>query len=125
VRPSLEQIQQVVCGAFGVTANDLTAARSHGNDARVAAIYLGRDVGALQVGRLARANTKTCDPSLIGLLRSIDSGTTLRTPRCCALCTIRRPPSVDRPAPARVRVFPVVMQTAQFATGAEITQRGF
>jgi REP element-mobilizing transposase RayT len=53
VRPGLEQVVSAVCAACAVESADLSAARRHGNDARMAAVYLARECAALPVTRIA------------------------------------------------------------------------
>ena len=53
VRPTLTEVVDAVCAAFGVEKADLSATRRRGNDARMAAVYLARECAALPVTQLA------------------------------------------------------------------------
>jgi len=53
-RPSLEQIELAVAGAFDVTVSDLHAKRIKNNDARVAAVYLIRRLTGVSATQLAK-----------------------------------------------------------------------
>ena len=53
LRPGLEQVEAAVCAACAVESADLCAVRRHGNDARMAAVYLARECAALPVTQLA------------------------------------------------------------------------
>jgi hypothetical protein len=53
LRPTLVQIETVVCAAWDVDRSALYAVRQRRNDARMAAVYLARENGALPVTKLA------------------------------------------------------------------------
>ena len=54
VRPTLQQVLSTVCAAWDVEPDGVRAARQHGNDPRVAALYLARECVAMPVTELAR-----------------------------------------------------------------------
>ena len=54
MRPGLEQVETAVCAACAVASAELSAVRRHGNDARMAAVYLARECAALPVTQLAQ-----------------------------------------------------------------------
>jgi hypothetical protein len=53
-RPTLEHVVDVVSEAFGVAPAEVLARRSYGNEARMAAIYLARQMTDAGVGTLGR-----------------------------------------------------------------------
>ena len=53
-RPTLQDVSKVVSEAFGVELAELCASRRHGNEARLAAIYLARQVTDEPVGVIGK-----------------------------------------------------------------------
>jgi REP element-mobilizing transposase RayT len=53
-RPSIEGVVEAVGQAFGVKREEVLVSRRHGNDARLAAVYLARQVTDEAVGAIAR-----------------------------------------------------------------------
>jgi len=53
LRPGLEQVETAVCAAWGAETAELSTVRRHGNDARMAAVYLARQCAGLPVTQLA------------------------------------------------------------------------
>jgi putative transposase len=54
LRPTLPQIEEAVCETWGLERTILSASRRHGDDARMAAVYLAREVAGLPVTELAQ-----------------------------------------------------------------------
>lgn len=69
VRPALEQVEAAVCAALGVKPVELSAVQRHGNDARMAALYLARECAALPVTQLAQHFGPVSAPAISKLVR--------------------------------------------------------
>ena len=54
LRPTLEDVAEVVCGGLEVKRSELVACRRRGNDGRLAAIYLSRRLTDESVGAIGR-----------------------------------------------------------------------
>ena len=69
LRPTIQDVSSAVCAAWGVESKGLEVARRHGNEARVAALYLARECAAIPVTELAHQFGQVSVSAVSKLLR--------------------------------------------------------
>ena len=73
LRPSLDDIVDAVCRAFAVEPLQLAVARRHGNDPRLAALYLGRKLTATNVTAMAQRFGRVSPSAVSKLVRQTEA----------------------------------------------------